>query len=349
MKILFLSRSILVVTALLAVGGCGGQHDAARAASGAENSPAVRVRTDQVVLREVPAAVEVAGTVRPVQRAQVAAKVMGVIEELPVILGQQVTSGEVLVRIAAGEVSARVEQARAQLNGARRDLERERVLLIKGASTTETVKNLEDRLVASEAQLREAEVMLGYSEVRAPFDGVVARRPVNAGDLAAPGVLLLEIEGTSRFEIEAGVPESAASQLKIGSALRIQIPAGSASFEGSIAEISSAADPEARTVLVKIAVPEGTLVRSGQFVRVVVPGEIRKALFAPASAVTRFGQMERVFSIGAENRVALRLVKTAGGRDDDVEIVAGLSAGDQVITNPPAGLREGQLTEVVRE
>jgi hypothetical protein len=65
--------------------------------------------------------------------------------------------------------------------------------------------------------------------------------------------------------------------------------------------------------------------------------------------VTRFGQMERVFSIGPQNRAVLRLVKTAGVRDDLVEIVAGLSAGDQVIVNPPAGLREGQPTEVVRE
>jgi RND family efflux transporter MFP subunit len=346
MNILSIHRLSFIGAVLLLLAGCGGDPDAATAADQAEALPAVRVRTASVVMREIPAAIDVAGTVRP---AQVAAKAMGVIEELPVTLGQQVTAGEVLVRIAAGEVSARVEQARAQLNGARRDLERERALLIKGASTTETVKSLEDRLVASEAQLREAEVMLGYAEVRAPFDGVVARKPVNAGDLAAPGVLLLEIEGTSRFEIEAGVPESAASQLKIGSALRIQIPAGSVSFDGSIAEISSAADPKARTVLVKIAVPEGTLVRSGQFVRVEVPGEIRETLFVPASAVTRFGQMERVFSIGLENRVVLRLVKTAGGRDDHVEIVAGLSAGDQVITNPPAGLREGQLTEVVRE
>ena len=91
------------------------------------------------------------------------------------------------------------------------------------------------------------------------------------------------------------------------------------------------------------------MVRSGHFVRVEVPGEIRDALFVPASAVNRFGQMERVFSIGPENRAVLHLVKTAGGREDHVEIVAGLSAGDQVIVDPPAGLREGQLTEVVRE
>ncbi|HTO04778.1 MAG TPA: efflux RND transporter periplasmic adaptor subunit [Opitutus sp.] len=348
MKNRFLSPLVSAV-ALFVVAGCGGQRDSAESAGGADVLPAVRVQTAAVVVRELPATIEVAGTVRPVQRAQVAAKVMGVIEELPVTLGQQVSAGEVLVRIAAGEVSARVEQARAQLNGARRDLERERALLIKGASTTETVKNLEDRLVANEAQLREAEVMLGYAEVRAPFDGVVARRPVNAGDLATPGVLLLEIEGTSRFEIEAGVPESAASQLKIGSPMRIKIPAGSVSFEGSIAEISSAADPEARTVLVKIAVPEDMAVRSGQFVRVEVPGEVRKALLVPASAVTRFGQMERVFSIGPQNRAVLHLVKTAGVRDEHVEIVAGLSVGDRVIVNPPAGLREGQLTEVIRE
>lgn len=335
------------MSALLTLGACG-QPEASRNDK-AVTLPPARVRTTAVVAREIPASIEVTGTVRPVQRAQVAAKIMGTIEELPVTLGQQVRAGELLARISAGEIAAQVAQARAQLNGARRDLERERGLLEKGASTTETVRRLEDQLVASEARLREAEVMLGYAEIRAPFDGVVARRPANAGDLAAPGALLLEIEGTSRFEIEAGVPESLTSGLKVGSLLRVEVPSGSRHFEGRIAEVSSAADPQARTVLVKIAVPEDTPVRSGQFVRVAVPGEVRRALFVPASAVTRFGQMERVFSIGPDDRAVLRLVKTAGRHNGLIEIVAGLSEGERVIVDPPAGLREGQPTEVVRE
>src|SRR6185295_1338304 len=108
----------------------------------------------------------------------------------------------------SAEANARLVQARAQFNMARRDLERERELLAKGASTAETVRNLEDRFTGSEAMVREAEAQLSYTEIRAPFDGVIARRIVNAGDLAEPGKALLEVEGTADFEVEASIPDS---------------------------------------------------------------------------------------------------------------------------------------------
>jgi hypothetical protein len=131
---------------------------------------------------------EITGTIRPVQRARLAAKLMGAIEELPVGLGQKVRAGDLLVKISAGEITARVAQAQAQLNVARRDLERERDLLTKGASTADLVRGLEDRFAMTQAMMREAEVMLTYATIRAPFDGLIARKPANLGDLAAPGL-----------------------------------------------------------------------------------------------------------------------------------------------------------------
>jgi len=98
-------------------------------------------------------------------------------------------------------------------------------------------------------------------------------------------------------------------------------------------------------VLAKISVPAAIAVRSGQFARVLVPGAPGRVLFAPAGAVTLFGQMERVF-VARAGRAELRLVKTGARRDDRVEILAGLSDGEQVVINPPAGLREGQPLEV---
>src|SRR5664279_5272383 len=126
-----------------------------------DSRPPVRVRTALVRIEEVPMLTEVAGTVRPVQHAVIAAKVMGAIEELPVALGQRVKAGDLLVKISAGEISAKVLQAQSQLNMARRDLERERDLLTKNASTTEMVKGLEDRFAMTQAMVGEAETMLG--------------------------------------------------------------------------------------------------------------------------------------------------------------------------------------------
>lgn len=338
-------RFILSLVALTLAAGCTDRGAPDRAAS----LPPVRVHATTVHMEEVPILIEVTGTVRPVQQAQIAAKVMGTIVEMPVVLGQRVQAGDLLVRISAGEISARALQAESQLNQARRDLTRERDLLAKGASTPDMVKNLEDRYTLTGAMVREAQVMLGYTDVRAPFEGVVARKLASAGDLAAPGQPLLAVEGTTDFQIEAGIPDSLATRLAPGAPLAVDVPAAAVSFTGRLVELSSAADPMTRTVTAKIAVPAGTAVGSGQYARVQVPGTPVTALLAPVGAVSALGEMERVFVV-ADGRALLRLVKTGATRGPAgaarVEILSGLADGDRIVTDPPATLREGQPLEI---
>ncbi|MBI4622254.1 MAG: efflux RND transporter periplasmic adaptor subunit, partial [Verrucomicrobia bacterium] len=274
----------------------------------APNLPPVKVRLAIVRTEDVPAVTDVTGTVHPVQRATIAAKLMGVIEEMPVMLGQRVRTGDVLAKINAGEITARVAQAQSQLNQVQRDLARERDLLAKNASTSDMVKGLEDRLAMTQAMVREAEVMVGYMTVRAPFDGVVARKPAHAGDLAAPGQALLELEGLGEFQIEAGIPDSAAARLVIGATLAVEVPAAGVAFSARLVELSPESDAHARTAVAKLSIPAGTTVRSGQFARVQVPGVAVRTLLAPVAAVSTLGQMERVFVAGEGNRAVLRLV-----------------------------------------
>lgn len=337
--------STLLLASLALVAGCS--KKTAQEASGAPLLPSAKVHTSVVRSEDAPALVEVTGTVRPAQRAMIAAKVMGTIEDLPVTLGQRVQKGDLLVKISAAEISAKVMQAQSQFNMARRDLERERDLLQKNASTADMVKGLEDRFAMMQAMVREAEVMLGYTKIQAPFDGVVARKHANMGDLAAPGMPLVEIEGAGDFQVEAGIPDSLTVQIKTGTELRVEVPSTGFSFSARLIELSSAADPHARTVQAKLAVPAGTTVRSGQFVRLQVPGTLHRALLVPTAAVMPLGQMERVFVI-QEGRVVLRLVKTGAIRGEGiVEILSGLSDKDRVVVNAPVGLKEGQSVEVL--
>jgi RND family efflux transporter MFP subunit len=251
-----------------------------------------------------------------------------------------------LGRISAGEISARQAQAQAQLDQANHDLARERELLPKHASTADLVRNLETRVALSTAQVREAEAMLGYAVIRAPFDGVIARKFVEAGDLASPGAPLLEIEGTDGFQVEAGIPDSLVAALPVGATADLAIASAGPTFAAPLAELSSAADANAHTVTAKFTIPAGIAVRSGQFARVQVPGVSTRMLLVPPAAVAQIGQMERVFVVGEGRRAVLRLVKTGAAHGDRVEILAGLDDGEQVVLTPPVGLREGQPLEV---
>jgi membrane fusion protein (multidrug efflux system) len=341
------SSLLLPAAALGLLAGCGKHGAPANSADPAAALPPAKVRVALVRAENLPVLTEVSGTIRAVQRAQIAAKLMGAIEEMPVTLGQRVRAGDLLAKIAAGEITARLAQAQSQLNVARRDLARERDLLGKGASTADMVRGLEDRLTLTEAMVREAEVMLGYATIRAPFDGVVSRKSANPGDLAAPGFALLELEGTGAFEVEVAVPDAFASKLAPGASFAVEAPAAGLKFQATLAELAPGADPNARSILAKLAVPAGTIVRSGQFARVGLQGAAIRTLLVPATALSPHGQMERIFVAGENNRAVLRLVKSGAQRGDRLEIVSGLTEGERVILAPPAGLREGQALEVL--
>lgn len=343
-----LTSLLVVFTAAFTVTACRQSTDQ-RSANGPDASlPPIRVAIATVDVETAPSLTEITGTVRPVARAQLAAKVMGTIEDMPVGLGQRVSRGDVLVRVSAGEIAARVAQAKSSFNTAQRDLDRERELLEKGASTATTVRGLEDRFAAAEAMLREAETMLGYTLIRAPFDGVVARKHADTGDLAAPGLPLLDVEGTQAYWIEAAIPGALVPGLSVGADLTVELPTEGKSFRGELAELSPATEANAHSVLVRIAVPQEVAVRSGQFARVRVPGPAATALLVPSAAVTRVGQMERVFVADPEGRAELRLVKSGARRGDQVEILAGVDPKERVVLAPPAGLREGQPLELPR-
>ncbi len=328
----------------LALWGCG-ERDAPEVRL-AEELPAAQVSLGQVVEAEFGSPIAIAGATRSARRAELAPKVMGLIVELPVTLGQTVKEGQLLARIQAAEINARVTQAETQLQQAERDLGREQSLLAQGASTEEMVRKLTDGVAIARAMLDEAQAMLGYTEIRAPFDGAVARKMAELGDLTAPGRPLIALEGAGPFEIEAGIPESLAGTLALGDRLLAELAPGAAPVEVAVTELSSAFDAATRTIAARFALPDGVSARSGQFVRVLVPQPAVKRLLVPAAAVSRRGQLDRIFVADASGRARLRLIKLGADHGDTVEVLSGLDAGEQIVVEGASSLTDGQLLEV---
>ncbi len=308
----------------------------------ADPTPALPVHVASVTSARTPRTQAVAGTVRPFARATIAAKVTGTVATTHLVVGSAVAAGDVLVTLQADELGAHADQARAALAQAEREFERETTLKAQGASTADAVSTADDRRRQARAAVQEAEAMLTYTRVAAPFAGVITAELVKPGDLATPGRALFEIEGTDRLRAEVQVPESLALPA-IGTSVTLEL--GDAPIAGQLVELSPAADPASRTRLAKIDLPANAPARSGQFVRVLWPVADDVALTVPASAVAVLGQMERVFVV-SKGHAQLRLVKTGARDGDRVEIAAGLDAGESVIVAPPAALREGQAVEI---
>lgn len=289
--------------------------------------------------------IELMATVEAAQSASIAAKISGNISSLPVNLGSKVSSGDILVVISADEIKAKLSQAQAQLEQAQRNLNRERNLLKKNAATSESVKTLEESRRIAQAANKEAQTMLDYATIKAPFDGVITSKIANVGDLATPGKTLLKLENESSLQVITDVPEALVLDLSIGDDLPVKIEAASLEVSGTITEIAPTADPTSRTAPVKLQIPTSPNIRSGQFARVSLLGSRGTAIMVPLSAVKPFGQLERVF-VELNGRARLQLVKTGLVVDDLIEVLSGISVGDRVVVSDARELSDGRKVTV---
>jgi RND family efflux transporter MFP subunit len=322
---------------LLVAAGCG-EAEVGHAAAG-DQTP-VPVKVAAAVAKPMPQVAEVVGTVQAKLRAVIEAKMSGRIEKMPARLGQVVKQGDPLVQLDAREIQARVDQAAATREQAETDLKRLTVLLQQQALTQAEFDAAQARFRVADGALREAQTSMGYAKVIAPFDGVIVRKMADVGDLAAPGRPLLEMEDSTQMRFIADVPEAFISQIKPGAEMVIKIEPGGQRLKGKVVEIAPTGDPVSRTSRIELDLSEGAL-RSGSFGRLLVPtGEV-PMLIVPAGAVVPRGQLEIVFVVKS-NRAHLRLVKSGRRVGDGVEILSGLSSGEQIVIENAAELQDGQ-------
>ncbi len=306
-----------------------------------ESLPAVKVTAAKVSEQTAPLQIEIMGTVQAVHSAVIATKVSGNVTEISVKLGDKVAKGDSLMKIDAGELQARLAQSKAQLTQAQRNLAREQKLLKKKAATPEAVKVQKDLVSIAQAGYQEAETMIQYTHVKAPFDALITRKLVNEGDLVTPGRPLLQLDNEKELQVIANLPETLLNIVSIGQELAINVPAINTTVTGKITELAPTADPVSRTALMKISLPATERLRPGQFARVNIQREQQIAAMVPKTAIFPMGQLERVFVVN-DGKARLRLVRTGIISKEYVEILSGLSVDEQVVTHTSMPLKDGQ-------
>jgi membrane fusion protein, multidrug efflux system len=335
--LLFLTAGLMA----LLPAGCGKSPKS----TGPPALPAAAVRLQTVESRQRAATEEVVGTVRARLRSIIEAKVSGKIDKMLVVPGQQVKAGELLAELDAREIQARADQARAVRQQAEADLKRLGALWEQKILSQAEYDSAQSKFRIADASALEADTLLSYTKVTAPFAGIITRKHADVGDLASPGKPLLEMEDARTLRLEADVPEAVLDRIKLGDRLPVRIAALETNREGVVSEIAPAADPNSRTFLVKLDLPSTPGLRAGQFGRVAMPVGETSALRVPASAVVQRGQMELVF-VASNGRAQLRLVKSGKHVGNEVEIVSGLSAGEAVVVEGAGPLQDGQALAI---
>jgi RND family efflux transporter MFP subunit len=322
---------------LFALTGC---HRESAAENPAKLAP-IAVKVATVENRPRMAMEEVVGSVRARLHSSIEAKVSGKIERMLVVPGQMVKAGDLLAELDVRESKARLDQASAVRDQAQQELRRATGLLNDKTISQQEFDLAQSRARVADAAVTEAETMLGYAKIVAPFAGVVTRKLADVGDLAVPGKPLLELEDPSALRLEADIPEALIERIKLGGKYFIRVGSFTNLLEGISSEMTPVADPASRTFLVKFDLPASEGLRVGQFGRVQVPVGEGAALRVPGSAVVQRGQMELVFVV-VDGKAQLRLVRTGKRVENEVEVVSGLSANERVVREGAGALTDGQ-------
>lgn len=339
----------------------------ARPAEGDARAPVtVEIGRENVAIatvREMRVGPAISGTLEAQRSATVRAEVPGPIVQTFVERGQPVTRGQLLARIddtALRETLLSAQSARRSaalaLDNARRDLERSTTLEKAGAIAERDLEASQRALAAAEAQAADARARLTAAgeqvektRIVAPFGGVVSERPVNAGDVVQPGGAIVTVVDPGSMRLEAAVPAEQIAAVRVGAPVLFTVSGyADRTFQGRVARINPAADPATRQVRLTVSIPnEGSRLVAGLFAQGRVSSETRRALQVPTSAVDQRGVTPVVLRL---SRGRAEVVPVRVGLRDELsgsyEVLAGLAAGDTVLTGAAQGITPGTPVRV---
>lgn len=226
------------------------------------------------------------------------------------------------------------------------EVETRRTLAVKEQErAVEKRAQVSARIAQAQAQARAVEAQLAWSTVTAPFAGVVVEKKAEAGAMAMPGVPLVVLEDTRAFRIEAAVPETQLSSVRVGARVEVALDAAPGrTYPGTVSEIVPSVDPGSRTFTVKASFAAPNL-RTGMFGRVRLPGVRSPVLTVPRGAVLSRGGYDALFVVTGDNVARLAMVRTGQAFGDRIEILSGIDNGTRVAVSKVDRLSDGVPVE----
>ena len=352
---------ILLSVSVFFLVACGGGEEPER-----DLTKPVSVKTIVAKVQPVSSQTSYSGTVIPVEQVRLSTKIMGWVEKINFAEGEWFKKGDTLVKLRSKDLEAKRAQAEAGIAAAtvhfqnmETNLKRIESLFAKKAATQKELDDMHSAYAAAKAQKITAEKMkvevdeiLKYSNISAPFDGVVGRKMVQVGDMANPGQPILQIENPTKMKIVAKVPESDVDALRVDMPVFVTVGAskagtGGTQLQGTIDKIVPSGDPMSRQFDIQVLMDnrDGKM-KSGMFARISIRQDDSASLLIPHNAIMRRGQLVGAYVVNAENRAILRWIRTGNDYGGQTEVLAGINPGDRIVVEGKSQLMDGQSVEV---
>jgi membrane fusion protein (multidrug efflux system) len=352
---------VMLVTTALIVGALGfvkfRQIQSAIGQAASFQPPPEAVTTITAVQEQWPETLSAIASVAAVQGVTISADLPGTVDRIGFDAGQWVREGEVLALLDTRQEQAQLAAAEAQRELARVNFER-----MQGLLNENVVSRAEfDRATAdqrqSDAHVGEIRATIERKTIRAPFSGVLGIRRVNLGQYLSAGDALVTLQSLNPIYVNFGVPQQAMAQVRAGRTVKITAAnLAGLEFTGRITAIDSVVDESTRNVQVQATLSntDGKL-RPGMFVQAEVQvGATATIVAVPASAISYAPYGNSVFVVGdwqdangkSYRGVRQQFVKLGAARGDQIAILSGLKAGDEVVTSGVFKLRNGAAVQI---
>jgi len=273
--------------------------------------------------------------VEAVKQATVAAQLQGRVVEVRADAGQRVKQGEVLMRLDAREAAEGAAGSQAQYLQAKAQYERSKNLHGQKFISQAALDQAEATFKAAQANAGASGATLSHATVTAPISGIVAQRHTELGEMASPGKPLITVFDPKGLRVTASVPQYKLAEVRKASRAKVEFPEIGVWVDAAKVEVLPTADARTHAVTARVYLPDDLQnVIPGMFARVHFITGVAKKLTVPAAAVVRRGEVSALYVLG-EGGPRLRQVRlgeaVAGG---DLEVLAGLSAGEKISTDP---------------
>ncbi|PYX10053.1 MAG: efflux transporter periplasmic adaptor subunit [Acidobacteria bacterium] len=355
-------RMILMLgVVLLLVGGLGfvKYRQIQAASQGGSFQPPPTAVTTIVAQREMwPSTLNIIGTTAAIQGVTVGADLPGTVAKINFESGKSVHAGDVLVELDTRQERAQLAAAEADRDLARITYGRQQQLVNQGVVARTEYDNAEAQQKSTDAKVGEIRATIERKTVHAPFSGILGIRQINLGQYLAAGQAIVSLQALNPIYVNFGVPQQESNKVQIGRTLRItsdNLPG--VQFAGRVTAVDSVINEATRNIQIQATLsnPQGKL-RPGMFVQVDVGiGASRQVVTLPASAINYAPYGDSVFVVTdlqdpqskkTYRGVRQQFVKVEGSRGDQVAIISGLNAGDEVVSSGVFKLRNGAPVQV---
>lgn len=328
-----------VLATVLLAAGCGSKEEPATAVVSAASQATTQAAVVEITSSQVPVRVEVTGQVTPIFQAVLSSRIQGTIDTLLVREGTRVSKGQILLQLDNRDVQADLARASAEVDNAKAQLNRMQSLYSQDAVSRQEMENAVRSYKVAEANRKSVLAQMSYTVVKAPFDGVITEKKVEAGELASPGQPLLKMEDPFQLRLEATVAEGDLKSIARGDKIPVFIDALAAQvLSGVVSQILPAGDPQTHTFIVKVDLPKTPGLKSGMFGRFQLDKGISRTILVPASAVVERGELTSVYVVGSDRIARRRWIKAGRRFDQQLEILSGVNVGERVLVDGSRGI-----------